>query len=76
LLVVRFLPNYLVWLIAFLCIGFFWASRFGGALRRLASGYPLHHLAALRASSVVPLLSLSLVAPMVRPRFAQLKIKN
>jgi hypothetical protein len=43
---------------------FIWASRFAatrtrGALRRLASGYPLHHV--LRFTShMVPLLSLSL----------------
>jgi hypothetical protein len=35
-----------------------WASRFAS----LASGYPLHHLLALRTAQVVPLLSLSLRA--------------
>jgi hypothetical protein len=42
---------------------------------RLASGYPLHHLrgCATLAASVVPLLSLSLVAPLVRPRLRRIK---
>jgi hypothetical protein len=44
------------------------ASRTFGAL---ASGYALHHLLALRAAQVVPLLSLSLFAPMVRAGFAR-----
>jgi hypothetical protein len=66
--------------------GFFFgraaSSRYGvpsALVARLASGYSLHHLRPRRfaaRATVVPLLSLSLVAPLVRPRFAQLKNKN
>jgi hypothetical protein len=48
---------------AFLVFFLFLFGRAASArFARLASGYPLHHLLALRAAQVVPLLSLSLCA--------------
>jgi hypothetical protein len=56
-----------------------WASRFAGALRPLASGYPLHHLRGfhpLGGSAAIPLANrtygASVLCTQVSSRFARL----